>query len=52
MTNVKNIKNSQYYHKVVEEFKERSSERGETFLFNVEQARRSLNIASTYAETQ
>ena len=37
LTQVKNIKNSQYYHKVIEELKERCCERGEEFPFNVEQ---------------
>ena len=39
MTNVKNIENSQYYRKVIEELKERCSERGEQFPFNVQQTR-------------
>ena len=39
LTNVKNIKNSQYYSKVTEEFKERCSERGEKFPLIVEQTR-------------
>ena len=39
LTNVKNIKNSQYYNKVIEELKERCSERGEKLPFNVEQTR-------------
>ena len=39
LTNVKNIKNSQYYHKVIEELKERCSERREKLPFNVEQTR-------------
>ena len=48
LTNVKNIENSQYYRKVIEELKERCSERGEQFPFNVEQTRqkfkRCINI--------
>ena len=39
LTQVKNIKNSQYYHKVIEELKERCSERKEKLPFNVEQTR-------------
>ena len=39
LTNVKNIKNSQYHNKVIEELKERCSERGEKLPFNVEQTR-------------
>ena len=42
------LKNSQYYHKVIEELKERCSERGEELPFNVEQTRqkfkRCINI--------
>ena len=48
MTNVRSIENSQYYRKVIEELKERCSERGEQFPFNVEQTRqkfkRCINI--------
>ena len=39
LTNVKNVKNSQYYHKVVEKLKDRSSKRGKGFAFNIEQTR-------------
>ena len=35
MTNAKNVKNGQYYGKFIEELKERCSERGEKFPFNV-----------------
>ena len=48
LANVKNIKSSQYYHKVIEELKERCSERREEFPVNVEQTRqkfkRCINI--------
>ena len=48
MTNVKNIKNSQYYNKVIEKLKERCSKRGEKLPFNVEQTwqefKRYINI--------
>ena len=39
LTNVKNIKNSQYYNKVTEELKARCSERGEKSPLIVEQTR-------------
>ena len=39
MTNAKNVKNGQYYNKVIEELKERCSKRGEDFPFNVAQTR-------------
>ena len=39
MTNVKNVKNGQYYDKVIEELKERCSEREEEFTFNGAQTR-------------
>ena len=39
LANVKNIKNSQYYHRVIEELKERCSKRGEKLPFNVEHTR-------------
>lgn len=39
MTNVKNVKNSQYYSQVIEEIKRRCAERGEEFKFNVHQTR-------------
>ena len=38
-TNVKNVKNGQYYDKVIEELKEKCSEKGEEFPFNVAQTR-------------
>ena len=48
MTNVKNIKSSQYYHKVIEELKERCSERRKEFPVKVERTRqkfkRCINI--------
>ena len=48
LANIKNIKSSQYYHKVIEELKERCSERREEFPVNVEQTRqkfkRCINI--------
>ena len=39
LTNVKNAKNGQYLEKVIEEIKERCSERGEEFLYDVAQTR-------------
>lgn len=48
LTNVKNVKNGQYYDKVIGELKERCNERGEEFPFNVAQTRqkfkRCINI--------
>ena len=48
LTNVKNIKRSLYYHKVIEKLKKRRSERGEEFPVKVEQTRhnfkRCINI--------
>ena len=48
LTNVKNIKSSQYYHKVIEELKERCSERRKEFPVKVERTRqkfkRCINI--------
>ena len=42
LTNVKNVKNGQYYDKVTEELKERSSEREEEFPLNVAQTRQTF----------
>ena len=39
MTNVKNVKNSQYYVQVIQELKERCNERNEDFCFDVTQTR-------------
>ena len=48
LTNAKNVKNGQYYGKVIEELKERCSERGEKFPFNVtktpQKFKRCINI--------
>ena len=41
---LKNVKNGQYYDNVVEELKERCSERGEEFPFNVAQIRQKLKL--------
>ena len=50
LTNVKNVKSSPYYHKVIEELKKRCSERGEELPVNVEQTRqkfkRCINICT------
>ena len=42
LTNVKNIKIIQYYHKVIEQLKERWSEKSEEFPVNVEQIRQNF----------
>jgi len=42
LTNVKNVKNGQYYAKVIEEMKERCKARGEEYPFNVPQTRQKL----------
>ena len=39
LTNVKKVKNTQYYTKVVEEMKDRCKERDEEYIFNVPQTR-------------
>ena len=48
LTNAKSVKNGQYYDKVIEELKERCSERGEELPFSVAQTRqkfkRRINI--------
>ena len=52
LANVKNIKSSQYYHKVIEELIEKCSKRGEEFPANVEQTRQKFNVASISADMQ
>lgn len=47
MTNVKNVKNSQYYLKVIEEMKKRCSERGEEYTFSVTQTRQKFKRCIT-----
>ena len=48
LTNAKNVKNGQYYRKVIGELKERCGERGEKFPFNVakilQKFKRCINI--------
>ena len=39
LTNVKNVKNSEYYKKVIQEIEERCTERGETFPYDLKQTR-------------
>ena len=39
LTNVKNVKNSNYYSQVIEELKSRCEERGEEFKFDIKQTR-------------
>ena len=39
LTNAKNVNNGQYYDKIMEELKERCSESGEEFPFNIAQTR-------------
>ena len=47
MTNVKNVKNSQYYVQVIQELKERCNERNEDFCFDVTQTRQKFKRCVT-----
>lgn len=47
MTNVKNVKNSQYYDQVIQEIKQRCEERNEEFLFDVKQTRQKFKRCVT-----
>ena len=47
LTNVKNVKNGQYYTKVIEELKERCKERKEDCTFNVAQTRQKFKRCVT-----
>ena len=44
LANAENVKNGRYYNKVIEELKERCSERAEEFPFNVLKPGRSSNV--------
>ena len=52
LTNVKNIKSSQYYHKVIEELKKKKDvvKEGKNFPSTLNKQGRSLNVASVSAE--